>query len=266
MLRWTHSFGSAKDVATDGVGNIFAVGQFSGLISSFPASATLESAGGTDGFVESLTSTGAYRWALRVGGSGNDRVLGVSADASGNVYVIGEFSGTVDLGGGLVTSVGMEDTFISCYSGSGLFRWTRHFGSMLGDRPTKITNDPSGNVYVTGQTPLTVDFGGVTIRPGGYIVSLSSTGIFRWSRSLGGSSGGFFLDGIRSDASGNVYIAGGFSGTNPVDLGAGRVMGGGDFYTIVLASYTPLGSYRWGQAFGGSRSIDVAEALVLMAA
>src|SRR6476646_8129608 len=35
-------------------------------------------------------------WVVGLGGSGADRALGVAADAAGNTYVTGTFSGTVD--------------------------------------------------------------------------------------------------------------------------------------------------------------------------
>ena len=59
----------------------------------------------------SLTVEPDFLWALRAGGPGNYEVLGVVADALGNTYIAGYFSGTADFAGTGLTSYGGEDIF-----------------------------------------------------------------------------------------------------------------------------------------------------------
>jgi hypothetical protein len=252
---------SASAIAADAAGNLFTTGSFSGSIS--PGASAIASVGRSDGILMSHSPSGTFRWAVRVGGSEVDSLGGVSVDPSGNVYVIGEFNGSVDLGGGAVTSVGYSDAFISCYSGAGAFRWTRVLGSASTDRFSAIANDLAGNVYATGQTAFAIDLAGTTIQPGAYVLSLTPSGSLRWSRSLAGPPSGFPLRGLQCDSPGNVYIGGGFYSSIPVDLGAGPLATRGGPYTIVVASYTPSGGYRWGLTFGGPGATDMVQGIVV---
>lgn len=84
--------------ATDGDGNVYSTGTFTGIFDADPGAATsnLTSAGGDDVYVRKLDSGGNFVWAKRLGGTGADQGHYISLDGSGNVEVIGSFSGTVD--------------------------------------------------------------------------------------------------------------------------------------------------------------------------
>ena len=103
-----------------------------------------------------------WQWAKGIGGSGHEYCNSVAVDANGNVYSIGSFNGTVDfdpnLGISNLTSVGIDDIFISKIDGSGNYIWTKSIGSSQIDEGFSITLDNSGNVYSTGSFTGTVDF------------------------------------------------------------------------------------------------------------
>jgi hypothetical protein len=56
---------------------------------------------------------GEHLWSQRFGGGSYDEAYAVAVDAAGNVIVAGELLGTVDFGGGALTSVGGTDIVIA---------------------------------------------------------------------------------------------------------------------------------------------------------
>ena len=110
VAQWSVRYGGSSDdvgraVAYDvAAGGAYAAGYFSG--SATYGSTTLTSSGGEDGFVMRISNLGAIQWAIKVGGSGNDRTVGVAYDTvTGGVIVTGRFQSTATFGTyGLVTS------------------------------------------------------------------------------------------------------------------------------------------------------------------
>jgi hypothetical protein len=73
----------------------------------------------------------------------------VATDASGNVYVTGYTFGGLD-GNSLS---GNSDFFLTKYDGSGVKQFTRQLGVAAGTtHGYSVATDPSGNVYVAGDT------------------------------------------------------------------------------------------------------------------
>ena len=82
-----------------------------------------------DIFISKLDASGNFVWAKSIGGSNEDRGYSIATDASGNVYISGQFSGTVDFdpGAGIfeLTSELSSDTFILKLDASGNFVWAK---------------------------------------------------------------------------------------------------------------------------------------------
>ena len=168
-----------------------------------------------------------------VGGTGTDSGRSVALDGSGNVYVTGGFSETVDFdpGAGIVelTSAGSFDVFVSKLDANGNLLWARRVGGTSDDSGGGVVVDGSGNVYVTGHFfSGTVDFdpgaGIVELTSAGFydvfVLKLNGSGDFVWARHMGGS-GSDVGNAVAGDAAGNVYITGYFNGTADFDPGAG---------------------------------------------
>nr|NIN00103.1 hypothetical protein [candidate division Zixibacteria bacterium] len=89
-----------------------------------------------------------------MGGADSDTGWSATVDSSGNVYVTGEFQGTVDFdpGAGIDnhTSAGDEDIFLTRINSDGTYGWTKTMGGADIDRGWSATVDSSGNVYVAG--------------------------------------------------------------------------------------------------------------------
>ena len=203
-------------------------------------------------------TTGPYRWSKRFGGASSTAAsYSTAVDSAGNVVIAGAFWGTVDFGGGPVTSAGSSDIFVAKYSPTGAYIWAKRFGGSLDDVAHVVTVDSSGNVIVAGAFKGTIDFGGgpLTAYWDGsstqthdlFVAKYSPTGAHLWSKSFG-SYGEDIAYGVAADSSGNVILTGSFVG--PVDFGGvalSSTLGSSD---IFLAKYSASGQLVWAKMFG----------------
>jgi uncharacterized protein YegP (UPF0339 family) len=179
---------------------------------------------------------------------------GISVDSSKNAYTTGSFSGTVDFGGGDVTSNAVSDIFVVKLDSDGNFQWVYTAGGSGNDRAVDIGTDSSGNSYITGNFSETVNFGGGDVTSAGnsddiFVVKLDSDGNFQWVYTAGGTQDGTSSTtlkfdggtGIDIDSSGNVYITGIFD--TVVDFGGGNVSSSGkDIFVLKLDTD---GNFQW---------------------
>ncbi len=252
------TFGNGHDkgygVAVDGSGNVYTTGGYDGASESgnFPASN-----GDRDVFVTKLNAAGAHQWTTTFGGTDQDYGYGVAVDGSGNVYVTGRFTGTVDFGAGNVTSAGGRDVFVTKLNAAGAHQWTTTFGGTGTDTGRGLAVDGSGNVLVTGWFSATVNFGAGNVTSVGnydaFVTKLNSSGVHQWTTTLGDQQYDWGY-GVAVDGSGNVHVTGRFGGT--VDFGAGNVTsnGGNDGFVTKLNS---SGAHQWTTTFGGTGSENV---------
>jgi hypothetical protein len=175
---WSSTFGSinsdeARDIAVDGSGNVLVTGLFCRFSTTTCTvdfgGGGLTSAGSDDIFVAKFSGPdGSHVWSKRFGSTGSDQGSEVAVDSGGNVAVTGLFDGTVDFGGGGLTSAGSGDIFVADFSGvDGSHLWSRGFGSVGTDQGIGAAVDSSGNVLVTGRFQGTVDFGGTLLTSAG---------------------------------------------------------------------------------------------------
>ena len=244
--------GTGNDVATgiavDSSGNSYITGYFNGTVDFGGGDVT--SAGDSDIFVLKLDSSGTFQWVKTFGGTSADFGIGIDVDSSENSYVTGHFSGTVDFGGGDVTSAGNYDIFVLKLNSSGSFQWANSYGGTGFDYGNAIGVDSSGNSFITGGFVGTVNFGGGNVTTAGntdiFVLKLNSSGTFQWANSYGGS-GQDYGYGIAVDSSGNSYITGYFR--NTVDFGDGNVSSAG-FTDIFVLKLNSSGTFQRVNTYG----------------
>ena len=264
---WSRRFGGtghdeARGVAVDGAGNVLVAGWFAGSVDL--GGGVLTSAGGLDNFIAKYDQSGGHIWSRRVGGGLDDQVFGLAIDASGDVVVTGYFDGTVDFGGGALTSAGSGDIFVAKYTSSGSHAWSRKFGAPTLDAGFGLAVDVSGNVLVTGFFTGTVDFGGGALTSAGsadvFVIKYDSAGAHVWSRRFG-STGGDQGFAVTTDA-GNVFVSGFYEGG--VSFGGVALASSGQFDGFV-AKLDAAGNHVWSRGFGGTGG-DISLALAVTAA
>lgn len=144
------------------------------------------------------------------------------------MYTTGYFGATADFDPGTgtanLTSMGVNDIFVSKFNRSGNFAWARGMGKKDYDFGYGIATNSNGNVYTTGHFSGTADFDPNSstvnlISAGSYdifVSKLDNGGNFVWAKNMGGI-GSDYGYGIATNSSGNVYTTGSFSSTADFD-------------------------------------------------
>jgi hypothetical protein len=261
---WSQRFGNSSAqygyaVATDPSGNVYVTGEFLGAIDF--GGGPLTSAGDSDAFLAKFTFTGTHLWSQRFGDAAAQAGSSIATDGSGNVYLLGRYVGTVNFGGGNLVSAGNQDVFVARFNASGVHQWSRSFGSASDEFGNSIAVNSTGNVYITGEFPATIDFGGGVLTSAGgsdvFLAKFNNSGTHQWSKRFGDSSYQY-AHGVAADASGNVCVTGDFMGT--MNFGGGDLTSAG-IYDIYLARFDASGAHQWSKRFGdGSAQLGQAVA------
>jgi hypothetical protein len=164
-VLWAKQFGgplaqvAIADVAVGG--DVIVTGTWKGAI-TFGGTVLEQGSGGPGCFVARLDQDGNPRWA--VGFPTTDLAhsitpAGIAADASGNLFVTGSFTGTADFGGTPLTDAGKGDVFLVKLDKDGKVLWSRRYGDASIQSGSGVAVGPDGNVVLTGSFYSSLDFG-----------------------------------------------------------------------------------------------------------
>ena len=272
----TYLGGALNDAVTalalDGSGNVYAGG--STLSTDFPTLGAYQSKyGGAasdaaqpviktgDGFVAKFDATGKLVYSTYLGGSGDDAVMAIAADATGAAYVTGfttssnfpvssnaaqkNFTGPSGVSG--IKGFAWGDAFVAklAPSGSSLV-WATYLGGSDDDAGMAIAVDPGGNVIVGGfanstNLKVTADaqqkaFGGTNGPPNfsdpsgdAFLAKVSPDGASFLYLSYYGGNASDAITALALDGLGNVIVGGTTTSTNlPVTANAAQKAFGGE--------------------------------------
>ena len=116
-IAWALPAGGAGDddwgrgVACTASGVCYVVGAFTNIASFGPSKVT--SRGNTDVFIAKLTAAGAFAWGASAGGTGYESAYDVALSSTGKIHVTGDFGGTADFGGQILSAAGLFDVFVT---------------------------------------------------------------------------------------------------------------------------------------------------------
>jgi hypothetical protein len=253
-IQWVQKAGgtgsdTANAVALDGGGNCYVTGSFSGTAAF--SGTTLTSSGAGDIFLAKYNSDGALQWVQKAGGADSDVAYGLAVDRAGNCFMAGSFRGSATFGGQALTSAGAEDIFLARYDTSGALQWAKQAGGPASDSANSIAVDQQGRCYVTGrfrgsaifQTRTLASLGGDDI----FLAKFDSAGTLMWANGAGGT-GNDVANGVATDAKGDCYVTGYFSGR--VTLGSNVLSSAGEGDVFVV-KYSSAGLLQWATQASG---------------
>lgn len=152
-------------LATDGDGNIYQTGWFSGTRSFGSIKET--SSGSQDAFLAKYNGDGTVQW-VRSGGvspSSFDYGIDVSTDIHNNCYVTGLYqklaaeNGDFHFSTESVVPRGRSDVFLAKFAPNGTIEWLSDAGGVQMDTVAGIAVDRNGRSYLAGAFTSTASFG-----------------------------------------------------------------------------------------------------------
>jgi hypothetical protein len=302
----TYFGGSGADaghaLAVDGTGAVYVTGQTSSA--DFPTTAGAAQStllGTTDAFVTKFNPSGsALIYSTYLGGSSQQGTESKGPTSSGNAIVI-DGAGNAYIAGGTNTSDfplcpganncptpaqgiyggGTGDAFAVKVNATGGLAYSTFIGGSDDDVAEGIAIDPSGNIYVGGQTasanlttvqPLQATYKGMD---DGFVAMIDGTGgSFKYLDYLGGT-GADLVTGIGLDQSHNIYVTGitistdfPVRGTSPYQSKCGTDgkcnpnSKGAEDDSFVTAIKSDHSQYIYSTYFGGSGADDAQTMLV----
>lgn len=158
----------ARGLTLDRHGRLFVAGEIAEPQATFGTTTCLVQ-GAKDLFVACLTRAGLWQWARSAGG--NDPVNYDIAyvvrpdDATGDVYVAGQFAGTATFGAASLTAGGGRDVFVARLSAAGTWRWAvGATGTLNDDAATDLAVAPHQRLVVVGNFANgNITFGATTL-------------------------------------------------------------------------------------------------------
>ena len=234
---WAMRFGdelsqAVKAVASDAVGNVLLGMDFEGTV--LVNGLTKTSAGLRDVLLVKLSSTGNTIWQRQVGDGENQVLTGMALDAQGGPLAVGQFQGTIDVGGAAHTSPdGVDEFFVIKYGPGNVLEWSNAFG---GSGHVSVAFDKANNALLSGTYVGDFDLGGTVLAAQGtdiFVAKLDSAGEHVWSKRFGDQE---FQEaaGVAALSAGASVVVGRVSGTT--DFGTGPLEAKGfDVFVTVFA-------------------------------
>lgn len=285
--EWAHA------ISDDGQGNTCLAGVFQNSITLGSITLTTVPTPPGDGWPSTAfigkfnSNSNSWLWAKTIAlvvGSGQNTykrsvILDMTLDNSGNIYITGEYAGTVLFDNIQLTStkqgsVPTNDIFVAKLNSSGVFTWAKSLGSKAGwDSGRSIVLDGTNNIYVGGFfTNKVASCSGSNVEQKDvYLAKLNNAGTSLWQKRYASNVAPCGCTGcnitnnsgydVAVDGSGNVYLTGTYYATMSFGNGPGMsitsVNGTND---VFAAKINGSGTTQWVKSAGGS-TLDYGRAI-----
>jgi len=303
---WVQAIGSGSrndeifDMAFDTNGDIYVTGYISADASVYGKNSggtqatvgTIFSQGGSPGLLDvvvaKFSSNGVFQWGFSLGSTaGAEKGTAITTDAANNVYVAGQLFNTIDFdplsasSASILTEVapqGSGDAFIAKYTSAGAYVNVGQISGASIEQVNRMHVGSSGVLNVAGTfmgfidaDPRSGSVQNLTAAGTGKDILFASYNLTTFApifvQKIGGSNVDDEALGIKSTASGDIYMTGYFAGTtvnfNPTGTALNLSSVGGK--DIFISKYSSAGVNQW--AFGvGSTTDDHGSAMAFNSA
>ena len=203
--------------------------------------------------------------AFRLGASQHDEAYGCFEDSQGNLYMSGNFQGTVDFDPGsdevFITAVSSYDGYLAKYDEDLNYIWALSIGGNDQVNGKKIVVDSDGNTFLAGYFRGEADFdpsGNEYLLQAeemdGFLAKYDTDGNFIWAFKIGNTNSDIAFD-VCLDNNGNVWVSGTFRGDVDFDPSQNEfILNGHGFMDAYMAKYTADGTFLWAGEIGGEMS------------
>ena len=258
----------APVIYTDKDLNYYISGTFSSTIDADPGPDSLIfiANSGLNIFFQKFNKNDQLQWAFQLQTHDEDDELSqIAVDDDGNIYITGDFTGTVDFDPGEavynLTSNGQNDIFILKLDANGNLIWAENFGNWYKDYGKNILITNTGNLLIAGGFSGTVDFdfgpdtAFLTSSGGGnhFFLNLTPNGEFNWVKQIGGEADAY-ISVLKTDSENNIIAGGSFSfqvDFDP-DPDVEYILDGGVLDDLFVLKLNEDGIFQWVRAFNNN--------------
>lgn len=236
--------GIGSDICIDQFDNSFSCGQIIGT--STIGNYTFTSWGAQDVVVQKKDPAGMLLWAIQIGGAQSDFVHKMTYDGIGNIWITGQFNGTMNVGNFTLVSAGGTDAFlVKINASNGQVVFAERGGGTGNVVGMSVQEDAQGNVFFTGTFYGNFSYGSVNLNSQGtmdvFHLKIDNNGSPIWGNTIGGTATETMWS-MTSDAVGNTYVAG-FS-TSPIIYFSGTPINNPSTARFIT-KFDNLGNYVW---------------------
>lgn len=277
---WVKGFGSENyeesvSVATDASGNVYLAGYFFSSIDFDPSeneyimNVTSDS---SNGFIMKMSAAGEFVWAKQIGASGASYSKHIKVAQNGEIYVLGEFTGTTDLnpaaGAEFMVESAAKDIYLLHLDASGNFLnayTSAALNETSSNEAPRFTIDASGNAFIIGNFMGTVNFdplqngSGFTLSTdsflyNSFVLKISPEGTPAWVKKITGSGMTLAYDVAVSERN-DILVSGYFTGS--AEFGAISIaQQSPNYMDSFFAKLNANGEFQSAYSFAGTGGAD----------
>lgn len=176
-------------------------------------------------------------------------ITGAQYDQGGNLYLSGDFMGTLNIAGIILTNsygINDQDYYLAKFDKNGIVQWARQGGSPRADQIFNLVLDQQTNIFIIGIFGGTNVFNGVSMAApqkdgDGFLMKLNSDGTIIWIKQSSDVVSGYSRDfhSVCSDGIGGCYVCGSMS---PQDDTDGSYP---SYFNAFITHLDSLGNVQW---------------------
>jgi len=170
----TGSIDDAQSVDVDSSDNILIAGTFQDSINFGGSLLNASATNDIDNFVLKVNSSGAHLFSQSYGDFNSAGKIDLAVNNSNEIVVSGVFEGTINFGGGVLTSSGSTDVYVATLTNAGAHISSGSYGDSLGQNLSDLAVDGDLRNVLFGNFDGALNFGGGIVTSDGDDMYLAS--------------------------------------------------------------------------------------------